>query len=164
MVLLGSPLYIGLISLLSIYTSLLCFLLFHRRVARLRFRQWMAQERDAEAVSLAWAWLSVDDVLAAMQYWGEFRFPTFLTYPRPSFKKLAIPWYTFTIGAIVIYQYLLRSGDPFGCGDCKSIPNCSNYAIGTLFRRHYFFGVLQAYVRVKTCTVGDRVSFREDHS
>ena len=150
--------------LLIVYVSMVLFILAYRHVMKIRFRRAISQDRDREAISIAWAWLTEQEILAAMQYWGAPRFAGMAGHGRPSDGRLLLPHITLAVFVIIMHQVATRLVPGYNKGICRSTPNCSNYVIGIMRRAGFFLAVSKGHIRVASCGASDRVSFAPDYS
>ena len=116
----------------------------------LLFRSWLRTQKNIEpnlAGSYDWAW-QVREYGGVSPFW-HWRFIRTLN-----------PLCLTAIISILGYQRL-RTGHPFlSKGDCPQLPNCSNYAVGALFRMPFIVALKQIKKRVDNCCGdGHRVLF-----
>lgn len=150
--------------ILAIQALVLLFNAVYRHLMKIRFRKAIAENRDREAVSLAWAWLSEQEILAAMQYWGAERLAGMLDHGRPMDSKLFLPHVSVAVFLIILHQLATRYIDRYNKDICGATPNCSNYVIGALRRLGFFLALSKGHVRVASCGTTSAVSFSPDFS
>ena len=135
-------------------------------IVRRKAKKWvvsaLACGDDRKALSLCWAWCSPVELANISEYWGEHRFHHMGDIEGNKFSRLVNPGVVFSILTILFYQTFLRPTGLFGLGNCKATPNCSNFAIGCLFRFNWFVAVSKAIIRVDSCHAAQPISFNEN--
>jgi undecaprenyl diphosphate synthase len=117
------------------------------------FRIWLRGKQRLEpnlAGSYDWAW-------------GYTKYAPLSLFPRWMLIRLINPLCLTTVLCILIYQKLRLGHGFLSSGDCPQTPNCSNYAIGALFRMPYMIALKRIKHRIDNC-MGSRDAFRLEAS
>ncbi|WP_352735813.1 MULTISPECIES: membrane protein insertion efficiency factor YidD [Mesorhizobium] len=126
------------------------------------FHKALLEGRGIVAVSLAWAWISSEEITTSQRHRSSIDFGDISSYPEPGIVRLYAPHKITVVCAVVVYQHFLRFGSAFGPGDCPSVPNCSNYLVGCLTRYGLIESLKKTSVRIKACTGTREPRFSEN--
>ncbi|MCB1384957.1 MAG: membrane protein insertion efficiency factor YidD [Nitratireductor sp.] len=114
-----------------------------------------------QAVSLMWAWSSMDGIRSSIHRWGEGRFGPILLEPNPRFGAVLNPLKLAVIFLVVVYQAVFRGVPLAQAGSCPNTPNCSNYLIGCVTRYGLLHALSKGYIRYQQCSGPHPPSYHE---